>query len=128
MQFLLDTCTFLWLVGGSDELSPRAREAFTDADNDVFLSAASVWEIAIKHRLGRLPLPGAPEVFVPAQRTAHGIEPLPIDEEAALHIAKLPDHHRDPFDRMLVAQALVGGFTLLTPDEAIRKYPARTLW
>lgn len=128
MRLLLDTCTFLWLVGGSDSLSSRAREAFTDPDNDVFLSAASAWEIAVKHRLGRLPLPETPELFVPDQRAAHGIDPLPIDEEAALHETKLQGLHRDPFDRMLVAQALVGGLTLLTPDETIRQYPVRTLW
>ena len=128
MRLLLDTCTFLWLIGGSNQLSQRARDAFADPANEVFLSAASVWEIAVKHRLGRLPLPSSPDLFVPAQRAAHGIEPLPIDEEAALHIARLPDPHRDPFDRMLVAQALVGGLTLVTPDEAIRQYPARTLW
>lgn len=128
MQLLLDTCTFLWLVGGAKELSPRAREVFADPGNEVFLSAASAWEIAVKHRLGRLPLPQPPEAFVPEQRAAHGIEPLAVDEEAALHVAKLPDLHRDPFDRMLVAQALVGGLVLLTPDEAIRRYPGRTLW
>ena len=128
MRLLLDTCTFLWLVGGSDQLSARARQAFADPANEVFLSAASAWEIAVKFRLGRLPLPAPPDVFVPAQRAAHGIESLPIDEEAALHVAKLPNLHRDPFDRMLVAQALVGGFALLTPDEAIRQYPARTIW
>jgi PIN domain nuclease of toxin-antitoxin system len=128
MRLLLDTCTFLWLVGGSDQLSPRAREAYSDPANDVFLSAASAWEVAVKYRMGRLPLPNPPEVFVPAQRAAHGIDMLPIDEEAALYVAKLPDQHRDPFDRMLVAQALAGGLTLLTPDEAIRQYPVRTLW
>jgi PIN domain nuclease of toxin-antitoxin system len=128
VRLLLDTCTFLWIVGGADDLSPRAREAFVDPANEVFLSAASAWEMAVKHRLGRLPLPEPPEVFVPAQRTAHGISALEVDEEAALHVGKLPDLHRDPFDRMLVAQALVGGFVLLTPDEAIRQYPVRTLW
>jgi PIN domain nuclease of toxin-antitoxin system len=128
VRLLLDTCTFLWLAGGSDQLSSRAREVFADPVNDVFLSAASAWEITVKHRLGRLPLPEAPEAFVPAQREAHGIEPLPIDEESALHVAKLPDLHRDPFDRILIAQALVGGFTLLTPDDVMRRYSARTLW
>lgn len=128
MRLLLDTCTFLWVVGGAKELSPRAREAFADPAHEAFLSAASAWEIAIKHRLGRLPLPEPPELFVPAQRAAHGLEPLPIDEEAALHVAKLPDLHRDPFDRILVAQALVGGLVLLTPDDPIREYPVRTLW
>lgn len=128
MRLLLDTCTFLWVVAGARELSSRAREVFSDPANDVFLSAASAWEIAVKHRLGKLPLPQAPEEFVPAQRAAHGIEPLPVDEESALHVAKLPDLHGDPFDRMLVAQALVGGLVLLTPDDPIRRYPVRAVW
>jgi PIN domain nuclease of toxin-antitoxin system len=128
MRLLLDTCTFLWIVGGDPALSPGAREAFVAPESEVFLSAASAWEIAVKHRLGKLPLPARPEAFVPAQRSAHGIEPLPVDEEAALHVAKLPDLHRDPFDRMLVAQAIVGGLVLVTPDEPIRQYPVRTLW
>ena len=128
MRLLLDTCTFLWIVGGAKELSSRAREAFVAPTNEAFLSAASAWEIAVKHRLGRLPLPEAPDQFVPSQREAHGIEPLPVDEESALHVARLPDLHRDPFDRLLVAQAIVGGLVLLTPDDDVRQYPARTLW
>ena len=128
MRLLLDTCTFLWIVGGAKELSPRARELFADPANEVLLSAASAWEIAVKHRLGKLPLPQPPEEFVPGQRAAHGIEALPVDEESALHVAKLPDLHRDPFDRMLVAQALVGGLAILTPDEPIRQYPIRAFW
>lgn len=128
MRLLLDTCTFLWLIGGSDRLSPEARAAFREPSNDVFLSAASVWEIVVKHRLGRLPLPAPPDLFVPTQRAAHGIDPLPIHEDAALHLNRLPDLHRDPYDRMLVAQALVGGLTLVTPDEAIRRYAVHTLW
>ncbi len=128
MRLLLDTVAFLWIVGGSRELSTGARRAFADPENEVFLSAASAWEIAVKHRLGRLPLPETPDAFVPKQRAAHGIEPLAIDELAALHVAKLPDLHRDPFDRMLVAQALVADLVLVTPDEAIGRYPVRTLW
>jgi PIN domain nuclease of toxin-antitoxin system len=128
VRLLLDTCTFLWIVGGAQELSPRARGAFADPENEVFLSAASAWEIAVKNRLGKLPLPAPPEEFVPAQRTAHGIEPLPLDEESALLVAKLPDLHRDPFDRMLVAQALVCGLVVLSPDDPIRQYPVRPLW
>jgi PIN domain nuclease of toxin-antitoxin system len=128
MRLLLDTCTFLWIVGGDPALSARVRDAFVDPENEVFLSAASAWEIAVKHRLGRLPLPAPPDDFVPAQRTAHGIEALAVEEEAALHVAKLPDLHRDPFDRMLIAQAIVGGLVLATPDGPIRQYPVRTLW
>jgi PIN domain nuclease of toxin-antitoxin system len=128
VRLLLDTSTFLWIVGGAKQLSPRARELFSDPANEAFLSAASAWEIAVKHRLGKLPLPQAPDEFVPAQRSAHGIEPLAVDEESALHVAKLPDLHRDPFDRLLVAQALVGGLVVLTPDQDIRQYPVRALW
>jgi PIN domain nuclease of toxin-antitoxin system len=128
MRVLLDTCTFLWLVGGSPHLSKTARQVFADPGNDVYLSAASVWEIVVKHGLGRLPLPAPPEEFVPAHRVALGVEPLLVGEEAALHLSRLPNAHRDPFDRMLVAQALVGGLTLLTPDAAFRQYPAKTLW
>ena len=76
MRLLLDTCTFLWLVGDAKELSARARDAFADPTNEAFLSAASAWEIAVKHRLGKLPLPSSPDEFVPAQREAHGIELL----------------------------------------------------
>ncbi len=128
MRLLLDTCTFLWIVGGAPELSVRARQAFADPANDVYLSAASAWEIVVKHRLGRLPLPETPDRFVPRARDAHGIDRLDIDEAAALHVARLPDLHRDPFDRILVAQALLGGLVLVTPDEALRQYPAPTLW
>lgn len=128
LRLLLDTVAFLWIVGGARELSATARKAFASPENEAFLSAASAWEIALKNRMGRLPLPESPEAFVPKQRAAHGIDALPIDEVAALHVAKLPDLHRDPFDRILVAQALVGDLVLLTPDEAIRRYPVRTLW
>jgi PIN domain nuclease of toxin-antitoxin system len=128
VRLLLDTCTFLWIVGGAREVSARAKEAFADPANDALLSAASSWEIAVKHRLGKLPLPKGPSQFVPEQRAAHGLEPLPIDEESALHVGKLPDLHRDPFDRMLIAQALVGGLVVVTPDDAVRQYPVRTLW
>ena len=128
MRVLLDTCTFLWIAAGAPELTDRAREAFSDPDNEVCLSAVSGWEIAVKHALGRLPLPEDPGRFVPDQRRAHGIEPLPLDEGAALLLARLPPLHRDPFDRMLVCQAIAGGLTLLTPDEEIRRYAVPTLW
>jgi PIN domain nuclease of toxin-antitoxin system len=128
VKLLLDTCTFLWIVAGAPELSPHARDLFEAADNEAYLSAASAWEIAVKHGLGRLPLPEPPDRFVREMREAHGIAALPIDEESALHVSRLPALHRDPFDRMLVSQAIVHGLTILTPDDLVTQYPGRTTW
>jgi len=128
MKLLLDTCTFLWIVSGSEKFSGLARAAFLDSENERFLSVSSAWEMAIKYSLGRLPLPERPEVWVPRIREESGIEALPIDEESALHSSRLPLLHGDPFDRILVAQAIVHGMTILTPDEEIAKYAVRVLW
>ena len=128
MKILLDTCTFLWAVTGDEQLSPAARDLITDGGNEVLLSAVSTWEIAVKNALGRLPLPESPERYIPKLRRDHCIEPLPLDEESTLYLGRLPDLHRDPFDRMLVCQAVVHGITLLTPDEDVIQYPVRTLW
>ena len=128
MKLLLDTATFLWLAADDRQLSARARTLFQSPEQEVYLSVVSAWEIAVKHALGRLLLPDVPSAFVPAQREALGIETLPLDEESVLHAARLPDLHRDPFDRMLVCQALVHGLTILTPDPVLTRYPARTLW
>ena len=128
MKLLLDTCTFLWIALGDQALSRRAREAFADPANEAYLSAISSWEIALKHALGKLPLPEQPTVLVPEMRARYRIEPLPLDEPAALAIAQLPELHRDPFDRMLICQAIMGGLTLVTPDALIRQYAVPTLW
>lgn len=128
MRLLLDTCTFLWLIADASELSATARELISDPGNEAFLSPVSAWEIAVKHALGRLPLPEPPATFVPAMRAAHALDPLPLDEESALRVASLPDLHRDPFDRMLVCQAVTHGAVVLTPDELITRYPVRSLW
>ncbi len=128
MRFLLDTVTFLWLIADSPRLPERVRAEFSDPSNDVFLSSVSTWEIAVKHDLGRLPLPETPERFIPSMREAHGIETLPLDEAATLQLPKLPAIHRDPFDRMLICQAINHGLTLLTPDENIRRYPVLSRW
>lgn len=128
MRLLLDTCTFLWIIVDSPELSARSRALFLDPSNEVYLSAVSVWEIAVKHALGRLPLPETPRRFVPAQRERHGIESLALHEEAVLQLPQLPEYHYDPFDRMLVCQAIAHGMTLLTPDADITQYPVAATW
>lgn len=128
MRLLLDTCTFLWAIAEPGQLSVRAAELFVDPGNEVFLSVVSCWEIAVKHSLGRLPLPQPPGQFIPLQRAVHGIESLLLDEESALHVARLSAIHGDPFDRMLASQALVHGLALLTPDKLIARYPVRIFW
>lgn len=128
MRLLLDTCTFLWLAADDAQLTARARSVCRSPDNDVFLSALCAWEISIKHRLGRLPLPESPVRFVVSRREALQLEPLSFDESSAAHEGLLPPHHRDPFDRGLIAQAIVNGMTLVTPDPIIARYPVPTLW
>lgn len=128
MRLLLDTCTFLWVIDDAPELSATARQVFVDPGNTVYLSAISVWEIAVKHGLGRLPLPAAPAQLIPEMRDLHGIQALPLDEGAIFPLLRLPPLHRDPFDRMLVCQAIHHALTVLTPDPAIRSYPIRTIW
>jgi PIN domain nuclease of toxin-antitoxin system len=126
VKLLLDTCTFVWLLTGERELTPRARTALETGE--AYLSAASGWEIAIKFAKGQLRLSEPPDRLVPAARTRYGFAALPIDEESTLHVIKLPPLHLDPFDRLLVSQAIVHGMTIVTPDPKITQYPARTLW
>lgn len=128
MNLLLDTVTFLWILEDSANLSATARAALQDDANVVFLSAASAWEIALKHQLGKLPLPQPPERLVPQQRRLRGIETLDVSEAAVLRLRQLPDLDRDPFDRILACQALEHAMTIVTPDELIRAYPVRALW
>lgn len=128
MKLLLDTCTFLWIAGQPNSISDRAKALFRDPENEVYLSAASTWEISTKHALGRLPLPAPAEQLIPELRSRHGIDSLPIDEESTLQLLRLPLLHRDPFDRILVCQSIVHGMAILTPDPWIARYPARVIW
>lgn len=128
MKVLLDTCAFLWFILESPQLSASARRTFVDPANEMYLSAISTWEIALKSSIGKLPLPGRAAVFVAEQRRLHGVETLPLDEEASLYVPLLPKLHTDPFDRMLICQSIVHGLTILTPDPLISQYPIRTIW
>jgi PIN domain nuclease of toxin-antitoxin system len=101
---------------------------FTNRANEMLLSAVSIWELSVKHALGKLPLPGVFDRFIVEQRERHGITPLPLDEQAVLHLHKLPRLHRDPFDRMLICQTIEHDCVLLTPDPLITQYPVRIRW
>ena len=114
MKCLLDTCTFLWIIAGAKDLSPEASHIFTNPANEIFLSAVSVWELSVKHALGKLPVPGTLDRFIVEQRERHGIAALPLNERTVLHLHKLPLLHRDPFDRMLICQAIEHDCMLLT--------------
>ncbi|MGH7201159.1 MAG: type II toxin-antitoxin system VapC family toxin [Planctomycetaceae bacterium] len=127
MRLLLDTHVLLWYISGDQRLPNPFRDAIQDSANEASLSVASVWEAVIKHALGRLPLPGPPEEYLPQQRERHHIASLPIDEAAFVHLAQLPLLHRDPFDRILIAQALQHDLTILTTDDAVRAYPVKLL-
>jgi len=128
MKLLLDTCAFLWLIADARELSRDARDLFREPANEVYLSSVAAWEIAVKYALGRLPLPAPPERLIPLHRRQHGITGLPLDEESVLQAHRLPPLHRDPFDRMLICQAIVHGMAILTPDPLIAQYAVRVVW
>jgi PIN domain nuclease of toxin-antitoxin system len=128
MKVLLDTVVFLDSAFSPDDLSKTAKALILDLENELYVSVASLWEIAIKHSAGKLSLPATPERFAPLHRGKLGAEALLIDEESALHVTRLPDLHKDPFDRILICQAIVHGMVLLTPDERISRYPVRTAW
>lgn len=127
MKILLDTHIFLWLISGDRRLSTELLDAIRDSDNAVYLSVISVWESSIKYQLGKLPLPEPPEIYLPKQRDLHQIDSLAIDERSVIQLAKLPLLHRDPFDRMLVCQALENGLTIATVDGAVRTYSVSSM-
>ena len=130
MRLIIDTCTFLWLTSADHHLSPTAATLIRDPDNEVLLSAASSWEIGVKHALGRLPLPRglAPALFIPEARSRHGIDSLEISEADTLELGRLPHIHQDPFDRILVCQAIARQAVLVTPDPLTSQYPVAVRW
>ena len=128
MKALLDTHAFLWWITDDVRLSPRARTVIADGDNELFFSAASGWKIAIKARLGKIQLPSDPASFVPKQLRINAVEPLAVQMTHALHVYLLPKHHRDPFDRILVAHAQVDRMAIITADQQITQYAVEILW
>lgn len=128
MRYLLDTHAFLWWIMDDPQLSRPARKLIEDGDNEILLSAASGWEVAIKSQRGRLDLPDRPNRFVIEQMTASAFQPLPILMSHVLEVANLPDHHRDPFDRLLIAQSRLEGMPILTSDPLFALYEVDLLW
>ncbi|MDY6782983.1 MAG: type II toxin-antitoxin system VapC family toxin [Cyanobacteriota bacterium] len=123
MKILLDTHIFLWFISGDSKLSADIRDKIRNSDNEVYLSVVSVWEAIIKYQLGKLQLPESPEMYLPKQRDLHQIASLILDEDSVAQLAHLPPFHRDPFDRMLICQALQHELTIATVDAAVRTYP-----
>lgn len=128
MNVLLDTCAFLWLAASPERISAPARTTIDNAQNTLFLSDVSVWEIATKYRIGKLPLPQPPRAWVSAQASFFQLERLAIEPEAIYLSGELPLVHCDPFDRLLAAQAQSRKLTVLTPDEPFRALGTTVLW
>ena len=127
MKVLVDTHCWLWLQASPERFSENVRLKLEDSATDVFLSAASAWEIAIKYALGKLPLPAPPHEYVPSRMQISVTTPLPVVHAHALRVAALPMHHRDPFDRLIVAQAQLESIPVLTADDQLRAYDVETI-
>ena len=128
MRLLLDTHAFFWWLSGSSRLSLPARQAIADENNEVMVSAASAWEIATKHRIGKLPDAEALALDIPGAIAEQNFKELPITVEHAVRAGALPGPHRDPFDRMLIAQALSGNLVLVSIESLFDSYGVRRLW
>ncbi len=128
MRYLLDTGVWLWSLWAPERISRKGRDVLADLSHEVFLSAVTSWEVAIKSAAGKLDLPEAPGTFVPRRMADQSLRPLLISHQHALAVFGLPDHHRDPFDRLLIAQANLEDMVLITADRMIEKYPVHVLW
>ena len=128
MKLLLDTHAFLWWITDDPQLSTKARELISDSHNTMYWSAASSWEVSTKYALGRLPLPETPEEFLPVELVKNRIESLSVIDAHAFQAGRLPRHHADPFDRMLVAQAQIESLVILSNDRKLNHYDVEIHW
>ena len=128
MKVLLDTHAFLWLITGDDRLSENARQTFLNTENSLFFSAASLWEICIKKSLGKISLKDGWFQTIQAEMETNTIQWLPIEMTHCAEVTELPFHHRDPFDRMLIAQAIVEKMKLLSRDSPLSNYAIELIW
>jgi len=128
LRVLLDTHSLLWLVTNDSRLSTTARETFLDTDNELLCSAVVGFEIAVKYSLGKLKLAEPPRAFIKNRIRNNALTPLPVTMAHATRVADLPFHHRDPFDRLLVAQAIEENVPLLSADEILSRLDILRLW
>lgn len=128
MRLLLDTCTFLWLALPQGRLSPTAIDRLNDPANELFLSDISVWEIALKHSAGKLPLPDLARRWLPTRMDFFQVRALPLTQAAIFLSGELPRTHGDPFDRLIAAQAIEEGMALLSPDAPLSLLGATRVW
>ncbi|HIK10136.1 MAG TPA: type II toxin-antitoxin system VapC family toxin [Oscillatoriaceae cyanobacterium M33_DOE_052] len=123
MKLLLDNHIFLWFIQGDSRLSEKFHEAIQNQASEVFLSVVSIWECVIKYQMGKLDFPESPVIYLPQQRAKHLIKSLVVDEASIAQLINLPPLHRDPFDRLLICQALQHNLMIVTEDQAILSYP-----
>jgi PIN domain nuclease of toxin-antitoxin system len=128
MKYLLDTVVWLWSLDPVDRLNNTAREIIENGEEDIYLSAATTWELSIKMRLGKLSFPAPPGQTVPAFMAKQGLGSIAVTHMHAAKVYDLPFYHADPFDRLLIAQALVEGMTILTTDRTFEKYLVDVVW
>jgi PIN domain nuclease of toxin-antitoxin system len=128
MKYLLDTHIFLWWNMDDEQLSKRAREIIANGENEIYLSAASAWEIAIKAAKGLLKLPEAPGTYITSRMSMCRFQALPVQISHAVRVYELPHHHDDPFDRLLIAQSQLEEMPLISADADIRKYNLKVIW
>jgi PIN domain nuclease of toxin-antitoxin system len=128
MKYLLDSMAWLWSIANPERLNLSAREILENGREEVYFSAVSSWELSIKARLGKLQLPGPPSQCIPAFMARQGLRPLPITHLHTVKVYELSPHHSDPFDRLLIAQALTEDFAILTADRYFERYPVQIVW
>jgi len=128
MKYLLDSMIWLWSVGSVEKINRDCRDLLEDGREEIYLSAATTWELSIKARLGKLHLPGPPAQCIPAFMAKQGLRSLPVTHAHAAKVYDLPLYHQDPFDHVIIAQAITETMTVLTADRDFRKYPVDVLW
>lgn len=128
LRLLLDTCAWIWLVSEPARLGAEVARAIDDPSSEIHLSDSSVWELCLKWQAGKIQLPQPPSLWVEEQSRTWGVKALSIERRHLYRVSELPAHHRDPFDRLLIAQAIEERLILATPDANFRSYPVAVLW